>query len=419
MMTWTCSGCGRTSTSFSANQKKKGAGRRCKSCVGGHQNMKTSREGATPRLPPHLTRMCSSYLVPIPAADPLPAAAEEYKRQQVELERIINGVDALLTNEVRAGEVGHLVDLIASALPPPGIACQDDDDEWEEVTERSRLRHPLEWAQNPHGGQKDLEFQPSHQLQAGSPVFFEDVAGTLVLATWDLDNIDKWDVTRLVALGGVESEVAAVTPQLLMGEQCEAHLSPAGPRGRFLAHTTAEALGLSSSSDGEGNRRHVVLHGPQHPSVLPVTQATTVSSIAAGRDAVLLLRELLTQLQVGQTCVYFGGSRQIPVGTMGIIDAWRQVLPQKMRDFWEQRCVAEGCAETTALCGSSHSAPAPALSQRCVAEEGQTTSNTTQAAPSTDSTMGTMNRCVVIMKSGKNKGGACGRKRPCGYHEKK
>jgi hypothetical protein len=67
-----------------------------------------------------------------------------------------------------------------------------------------------------------------------------------------------------------------------------------------------------------------------------------VSSIAAGRDAVRLLRGLLTQLQVCQFCFYMGGSTQIPDGKMGIIDTWRQVLPQKMRERWERRCAAAG-----------------------------------------------------------------------------
>ena len=331
---------------------------------GNKKKQKQSREGgggASPRtasdahrlahgLPPlHLAR-----IVPMPYLVPMPCEYQgsshrpwEYQRQRVELERIISGVDALLANDTRAGEVGHMVDLIASALPPPGSGEQGDDHEWGNITERARPL-ALEWAQNPHAGRsgrEDFEFESSHQLQVGSPRFFEDVAGTLVQATNDLDNMDKWDVARLVKLGGVAAEVAAAAQQLLLGGQREAHLRPGDSRERFLAHAAATAFGLTSASDGAGDTRHVVLRGPQHPASLPVPEPTAVSSIAAGRDAVLLLRELLTQLQVGQVCIYYGGSRQIPDGKMGIIDTWRQVLPQKMRECWERRCAAAGlCA---------------------------------------------------------------------------
>ena len=338
----TCSKCGRSDVQFSTSQLKKGADRRCKTCIAGggrKQSRKKLHEQGGPDLPPHLTRVSSPFLSPMLIAVPLSDAAEECARQQIELERIISGVDALVANQADAREVGHLVDLIASGLPPPDI--DDECNEWEDATERARLCSPLEWAQNPNGGRDDFEFRPSHQLQAGSPRFFEDVAGTLVLATWDLDHIKRWDVDRLLSLGGATAEVASAAPQLLMGGQQQVHLQPGSPRERFLAHSAATALGLTSSSDGTGDTKHVVLHGPEEPCVLPITQPTKVSSIAAGRDAVLLLRELLTQLQVDQCCIYFGGSREIPASKMDLIDAWRQALPQKMRKLWEQRCNAQ------------------------------------------------------------------------------
>jgi hypothetical protein len=261
----------------------------------GHGNKKKqtqSREGgggASPRaasdahglLPLHLARRTDSlYLGTMPCRGPLPCAAEEYQRQRVELERIISGVDALLANDTRAGEVGHLVDLIASALQPPGQ--QIDDQEWEIQTERARPRG-LEWAQNPHAGRsdrEDFEFESSHQLLAGSPRFFEDVAGTLVQATWDLDHMDKWDVARLMKLGGVEAEVVAAAQQLLLGGQPAAHqvLQPGDARDRFVAHAAATAFGLTSSSEGADGTRHVVLRGPQRPASFPVPEPTAVST---------------------------------------------------------------------------------------------------------------------------------------------
>jgi hypothetical protein len=308
------------------------------------------------RLPCHLQErvddMWAGRLAYLPIVAPDIRLPDECLRRVRELERFIKGVDALLRPfsgreaPPRAADRDagprHLCQLLTDLLASDiGF---DNSRPSEPPLARTMA---VEQLGDPMGMMDD---------GSAMPVEHRAAIGTLLLGVWDLDHIAQgghreraadWSALLVFARGEGGEELATATAR---GKE-------QSPRMRAQTHQMAEELCLGHESrenadDGLGeqvyvwralsradSREHVSRNFASHRQL-----ASAVSSVAATRDAVTLLRQMLTDLQVDQSDSYSsatGGRSDLSDSRLlNGVAAARRAIPDTLRACLRERLAA-------------------------------------------------------------------------------